>query len=234
MGTRIVTFPVTMMFGTIEDTVYPSLLLDDRQMILVDCGYIGALPVVEHELQKLGVSLGQLTGLVITHHDHDHMGAAAALRRANPAITVYASVQETPYITATEKPLRLLQAEALQKSLPPEQQAFGQAFCDMLRTVEPVTVDVEVTDGMHRDWCGGCTLIQTPGHTPGHLSLYLEHESVVITGDAFALENGKPVIANPQFTLNRELAEVSMEKLLNLHANTYFCYHGGVYLPAKT
>ena len=130
------------------------------------------------------------------------MGAAAALLRANPAITVYASTRETPYINAAEKPLRLRQAEELQKNLPQEQQGFGKAFCEMLRRVEPIAVDVCVEDGMQRDWCGGCTFIATPGHTPGHVSLYLERESVVITGDAFALEQGQPVIANPQFTLD--------------------------------
>lgn len=233
MAAKVLSFPVTMKFGTQEDTIYPSLLVDAHQMILVDCGYIGALPIVESELRKLGISIGQLTGLVITHHDHDHMGAAAALLRANPAITVYASTRETPYITAAEKPLRLRQAEELQKNLPQEQQGFGKAFCEMLRCVEPVAVDVCVEDGTQLDWCGGCTFITTPGHTPGHVSLYLERESVIITGDAFALEQGKPVIANPQFTLDIKQAEQSMRKLLGLPADTYYCYHGGIYLPKQ-
>ena len=68
MVTKVLSFPVTMKFGTQEDTIYPSLLVDAHQMILVDCGYIGALPIVESELRKLGISIGQLTGLVITHH----------------------------------------------------------------------------------------------------------------------------------------------------------------------
>jgi 7-cyano-7-deazaguanine synthase in queuosine biosynthesis len=46
---------------------------------------------------------------------------------------------------------------------------------------------------------------------------------------AFALENNRPVIANPQFTLDMEQASKSMEKLLALDADTHYCYHGGVY-----
>lgn len=44
------------------------------------------------------------------------------------------------------------------------------------------------------------------------------------------LENGKPAIANPQFTLDREAAIGSMNKLLGLGAERIICYHGGIYV----
>lgn len=220
-----------MKLGEIESKVYPTLLWDPKNIILVDCGFIGSLPVVEKELQLHGVSVNQLTGLVLTHHDHDHMGAAAAIKRINPDIKIYSSLIETPFISAQEKPLRLRQAEEMQKTLPPEQQAFGQAFCDMLRRVEPVKVDIPLNDGEHLDWCGGCQVVATPGHTPGHISLIMERDSIIITGDAIALEDGLPVVANPQFSLNIEHATKSLKKLLSMNARAYYCYHGGVYCP---
>lgn len=226
---KIINFPITMPFGDTENTVYPTLLWDDRNIILVDCGFIGSLPFLEKELHRLGLSVEQITGLVLTHHDHDHMGAAAAIKRQNPGIKIYASAAEAPYISAHEKPLRLQQAEEIQETLPPEQQEFGRAFCEMLRRVEPVEVEVFLNDGEILDWCWGCKIIATPGHTPGHLSLFMEKVSIVITGDAIVLEYGKPVIANPQFTLDIEQAEKSMEKLLSLEAKAYYCYHGGIY-----
>lgn len=48
-----------------------------------------------------------------------------------------------------------------------------------------------------------------------------------------ALEDGRPVIANPQFTLDREQAVKSMERLLSMKAKAYCCYHGGVYAPGS-
>lgn len=197
--------------------------------MLVDCGFIGSLPILEKELAHYGLSAQRITVLVLTHHDHDHMGAAAALKRVNPNLKIYASQAEAPFISAQQKPLRLKQAEELQEKLPPDQQDFGRAFCDMLRRVEPVMVDGFLHDGDRFDWCGGCRIIATPGHTPGHISLFLENDSIVITGDAMALEGGRPVIANPQFTLDLNRAESSMNKLLSLKANVYYCYHGGVY-----
>lgn len=234
MDDKICGLTVTMAFGDTEETVYPAVLWGRGSAVLVDCGWIGALPIVERELEKIGLSVRDLTGLVLTHHDHDHMGAAAALRRANPGIKIYASSAEEPYISGREKPLRLRQAEELQETLPPETREFGRAFCELLRRVEPVSVDVCLHDGEVLDWCGGCRVVATPGHTPGHISLILENESVVVTGDAMALEDGAPAVANPQFALDREQAGASLEKLLSLKAKTYYCYHGGVYSPERT
>lgn len=233
MEHKILRLTITMRFGDTENTVFPTLLWDENTAILVDCGFMGSLPILENELRRYGLSPQKITGLVLTHHDHDHMGAAAALKRANPNLKIYSSPEEAPFISAQEKPLRLAQAEEMQKMLPPEQQSFGTAFCEMLRRVEPVQVDNLLYDGERLDWSGGCRIIATPGHTPGHISLYLEQASIVITGDAIALEDGRPVIANPQFTLDMDQAEESMEALLALKAGAYYCYHGGMYSPAE-
>ena len=229
MKNKIIQLSISMQFGVMEDTIHPTLLWDDKNIILADCGFIGALPLLERELQRYGLSVNQLTGLVLTHHDHDHMGAAAAIKEMNPKIKIFCSTAEAPFISAQEKPLRLRQAEDMQKVLPPDQQAFGKAFCDLLRRVEPVQPDVLLVDGERSDWCGGCRIIATPGHTPGHISLYLENASIIITGDAIALEAGQPVIANPQFTLDGKQAAESFEALLAIKADVYFCYHGGKY-----
>lgn len=233
MGHKVIPLTITMMYGDTEHTVSPTLLWDEQHIILVDCGFIGSLKILESALEKQGLSSNRITGLVLTHHDHDHMGAAAALKRMNPAINIYASAAEAPYIAAQQKPLRLRQAEELQKTLPPEQKAFGEAFCALLRRVEPVAPDYILKDGAHMPWCGGCRVIATPGHTPGHISLLLENDSIIVTGDAIALENGLPVIANPQFTLDMKKATQSLGNLLSMHAKAYYCYHGGIYSPSR-
>jgi glyoxylase-like metal-dependent hydrolase (beta-lactamase superfamily II) len=228
---HIIELTLQMPDGRKEVPIHPIVLQDDEYLTLVDCGFIGSLRLLEIELGKHGISIEQLTALVLTHHDHDHMGAAAALKRANPKIQIYSSLEESVYISAREKPLRLVQAEELQAQLPPQQQAFGRMFCDMLRRVEPVTVDAHLTDSQETGWCGGCQVLLSAGHTPGHISLYCKGLDAVIVGDAFALEQNTPVLANPQFTLDVEMAQRSMEKLLSLKARTYYCYHGGIYRP---
>lgn len=231
MAYKIVQLTLEMPVGEGKEKIHPTLIIEDKETILVDCGFTGALPQLQQELKRHGIDEQKLTALVLTHHDHDHMGTAALLKQTNPNIKIYATGKEEPSISAKQKPLRLQQAEEMQKHLLPQQQAFGKDFCAMLRRVEPVEVDVLLQEGDCLNWCGGCRVLQTPGHTPGHLSLWMEKENLVITGDAMVVEKGKPAVANPQFALDLQEAEKSFKKLLNLKAGQYYCYHGGIYLP---
>lgn len=224
---EIIVLNIQFKFREIEDVIHPVVLKDDRNMILIDCGYTGFLPNIEQAMDEKNLSCGDLTHVLITHQDHDHMGALSELKKKHPNIKVVASKSESPYISGKLKSLRLAQAEAMQPYLPEEQKAFGVAFCNILKNIQPVEVDLEIQDGDVFDWCGGCTIIGTPGHTPGHISVYVNQKKVFITGDAAALENGKLVIANPQFTLDRQKAEESLHKIMQLGAKEIICYHGG-------
>lgn len=230
---RIIVLNIEFQFGGTADVIYPVVLADDKEVVLVDCGYTGFLPRIEQAMEREGLSCCQITRVVVTHHDHDHIGALAALKRKYPHIQVVASKTEAPYITGKKKSPRLEQAESMQKTLPEDQKAFGEAFCNILRAVEPAPVDILVSDGDTFDWCGGCEIIATPGHTPGHISLYLEKQKTVVTGDAAVLEQQELVIANPQFVLDGEKAESSLNRIKHLPAETYICYHGGVLRRSK-
>ena len=228
---KIIVLDLKFKFGQIEDVIHPVLLKDDRNMVLVDCGYTGFLPVIEQAMEEENLSCSELTHVLITHQDHDHMGALSELKQKYPKIQVVASKKESPYISGKFKSLRLEQAEAMQSNLPEEQKPFGLAFCNILKNVRSVEVDLEVRDGDVLDWCGGCTIIGTPGHTPGHISVYINKKKVLITGDAAALENEELVIANPQFTLDIKEAEESLRKIIHYGAKEMICYHGGIFIP---
>ncbi|HMM30630.1 MAG TPA: MBL fold metallo-hydrolase [Clostridia bacterium] len=227
---QVVILSVPFCFSGVEDKIHPVVLVDDAHMVLVDCGYTGSLPAFEHAFEKNGLSISQLTHVFITHHDHDHMGALAALKERYPHVRVLAGEEEAPFVAGERKSPRLQQAEELQERLPEAQKPFGEAFLSVLQNVLPVYVDETVKDGQVFPWCGGCTAVATPGHTPGHFSLYVNKTGDFITGDAAALENGIPVVANPQFTLDFARAQASLQKLLEFGAKRLICYHGGVYV----
>lgn len=231
---QITMLTIHAQFEGVQETIHPVVLQDELHLVLIDCGYVGFLSQIEQALIENGLSAANLTHVYITHQDHDHMGALADLKRKYPKIQIVTSGVEAPYISGAEKSLRLSQAEAMQEKLPPEQQEFGKAFCALLKRVQTAPVDQLVNDGDELDWCGGCTVIATPGHTPGHTSLYLKEFETIITGDAAALENGVPVIANPQFTLDFAQAEASMQKLYSYGAKEWICYHGGRWIPQST
>ncbi len=226
---QIITLKIPYQFSEEIEFLYPVVLLDHKEMILVDCGYNGFMQVIEEALEEQGLTASKLTKIIITHHDHDHMGALAALKEKYPSIQIVASNIEAPYISGTEKSLRLVQAEAAQVNLPEEQKSFGLAFCELLKGVIPAAVDIKVKDGDFFDWCGGCKIVATPGHTPGHISLYLPEHNTIITGDGAVVEEGQLVVANPLYALNLMEAKQSLEKLLSYKGATFICYHGGTY-----
>ncbi len=225
---EIIMLDIRFKFGEVEDVIHPVILIDDKNMVLIDCGYTGFLPAVERAMAEKNLLCSNVTHVLMTHHDHDHMGALSELIKKYPRIQVVASKKETPYISGRLKSLRLKQAEAKQPNLPEEQKAFGLAFCNVLKNVQPAKVDVEVQDGDVLDWCGGCIIIGTPGHTPGHISVFAKQKKVMIAGDAAALEKGELVIANPQYTLDRNEAEASLRKIVAYGAKEMICYHGGI------
>lgn len=228
---EIIVLDVKYKFGEVEDSIHPVVLKDEKNMILIDCGYTGFLPVIEQEMERYNLSCDALTYVLITHQDHDHMGALYELKRKYQHIKVVAGKKESPYISGKLKSMRLEQAEAMQENLPEEQKPFGLEFCKILKGVMPVEVDLEVQEGDIFNWCGGCTIVETPGHTPGHISIYVNQKQIMITGDAAVLENAGLVIANPQFTLDIKAAEESLNKIKFYGAKEIICYHGGVYIP---
>ena len=232
---NIIMLDIPFSFGEVNDVIHPVLLQDEKNLVLIDCGYIGFLPLIEQAIKDKGLDCHRLTHVVITHQDHDHMGALWVLKQKYPQVQVVASEVEAPYISGTEKSLRLVQAEQMQEFLPEEQKEFGLKFCELLRSVKTVPVDCCVKDGDVMDWCGGCKVIATPGHTPGHLSFSLEEGRIIVAGDAAVLENGRLIVANPQFALDLEQAEQSFQKITECGAQKIYCYHGGLWqTPEKT
>jgi len=225
---NIIVLNIKFNFGVVEDVIHPVILKDDKEMILIDCGYTGFMPIIEDAMKEEGLDCNHLTKIIITHHDHDHMGSLADFKIKYPNIKIVASEGEVPYISGEKKYLRLEQAEVMQDTLSEDQKAFGEAFCEILRNVKPVKVDIIVHDGEIMDWCGECEIISTPGHTPGHISLYSKNKRTMITGDAAVLEDNQLVIANPQFTLDLDKAKKSLTKLMSYDVETFICYHGGI------
>lgn len=224
---QIIMLDIKFQYQNETQTIHPVVLLSNDDVVLVDCGYIGFLPLLEEEMKAKGVDPNSLTKVVITHHHDDHMGALFEIKEKYPNIKVVASCIDSEYISGERKSLRLLQGEEMLKILPEEQKEFGVQFCEALRKVKPVPVDIKVKDGEYFDWAGGCEIVATPGHMPGHISLYLKESNSVVTGDAAVIDEGKLIVANPQFALDLDGAEDSLKKLIEMDADTYYCYHGG-------
>jgi glyoxylase-like metal-dependent hydrolase (beta-lactamase superfamily II) len=125
------------------------------------------------------------------------------------------------------KSVRLQQAEEQLEFLPEDQKQHAQKRVDMLRLIEPVEVDEVLEDGDVLDICGGIEVVATPGHLPGHISLYLRELKTMVAGDALVVADGKLYRANPRFTLDKDDAYTSARRFINYAIDTLICYHGG-------
>jgi len=223
---KIIELPITFEFNGQTNTIFPSLIIANDELTLVDTGYPNFLPLIEHQITKKGYEMKYLKNIIITHYDDDHIGSLYDFKEKYPWITIIASEVESQYISGEMKSERLVQAEEMLENMPPEEIEFGKWFIKQLKDLKHVAIDQKVQDGdtiLHNE----CRVVATPGHTSGHISLYFPKLNSVITGDAAANENQGLVIANPHFCLNMENAKHSLRKIQNLQADSYYCYHGG-------
>jgi glyoxylase-like metal-dependent hydrolase (beta-lactamase superfamily II) len=229
---KIIGLPIHYEFNGQKDTIYPTLIIMNNELTLVDTGHKNFLPLITNEILKYSYQMEQLKNIIITHYDNDHIGSLYDFKKEYPWVKIIASEKESKYISGEVKSERLAQAEALLENMSEEEIEFGKWFIQQLKSLKHVPVDQTVRDGdLILD--DHCRVIATPGHTSGHISLYIPSLNSVITGDAAVKEKDELVVANPQFCLNLEKAEQSLAKLKDLQAKNYYCYHGGKYVSSS-
>ncbi len=210
--------------------VHPTLVWDESEAVLIDAGYPGLLEQLREEVEGAGVPLGRLTKLIITHQDIDHIGGVNALLAENERIEVLAHEDDRPYILG-ERPLikfspeRLAQITELVSALPEKRR---RATLDGFEHPNP-RIDRLIADGERLPYCGGIVVIHTPGHTPGHVMLYLESSRVLVAGDGLNISDGRLTGPNPQLTPDLGQAIRSLAKLAAYEIETIVCYHDGAY-----
>lgn len=226
---RIIVLKIAFPSANSANSIYPTILKDDREVVLADCGYSDSLSQLREAALSENVSLDEITKIIITHHDHDHTGNLADLKQTYPNIEILSSQGEADYISGRKKPLRLQRLQAVYDRLPDDRKEAATGMLQRFGSAKPVNVDATVQDGQVFPWCGGTEVVATPGHLPGHISLYVRESKTLITGDALGVENGELGLANPQYMLDMETAKQSAEKLLHYDIEKVICYHGGVW-----
>jgi glyoxylase-like metal-dependent hydrolase (beta-lactamase superfamily II) len=187
-----------------------SFVIDgDEGVVLVDTGIPRFHGAIEAGLAGIGRSLSDVVAILVTHAHMDHVGGLAALRAASGA-NVYASRADTPAVEGR-----------VAMSPPPfaDRIPFIRPVFGWLPSVAPVSVDHPVgagpIDGLPED----ITVIDTSGHTAGHVSYLLDRSGgVVFVGDAAVHTRGGGVKrgwmnrATPEFDASlRRLAATRFE-----------------------
>ncbi|MGL5615847.1 MAG: MBL fold metallo-hydrolase [Sarcina sp.] len=210
-------------------TVHPVIISDGKTSILIDSAYPGQFEVLRAEIEK-AIDIKTLKALVITHHDIDHVGNAKALKEyLGDDFKIYSTDVEAKYISGEITPLKIQRLEADIENLDEGSKGF-LAFLKTGFAASFVPVDVTFKAGETLPFFEGIETIDMPGHTLGHICVYLRDQKTLITGDAIALEDGKLNRVNDFYNYDVEQTKESLEKLRNYDIERVLCYHGGEYI----
>lgn len=210
-------------------TFYPVLFHDGISTMLVDTGLPWHLPALESAIESLGVHFSTLRGIMITHQDIDHISNARTLRKRSGA-TVMAHQGDIPYIQG-ERPLMKLNPALIASILAMIPESVREQAKAVYANPSSVPVDQQVNDGEVIPVGAGVQVIHTPGHTPGHISLYVPSEELLIAGDSLRVEKGDLVGPNKSHTSDMVQAMDSVRKMARLKVDQVLCYHGGLFGP---
>lgn len=225
-------------------TVYPTVIWDDNDVILFDAGNAKESHLLEEALAEIGLSLNKVNKIIFTHQDIDHVGGAKEIMYKYGNKETFAHKEETEYINGTATPDSLADLEQTYENLPEDM----QIMYDTLRKAYKVLafdIDNVLDHGDVISHCGGIEVIFTPGHTPGHICLYLKESKVLVAGDllniindsinpnrdyySVKLQDGALSGPNSEYTGDMKLAFNSIKKLKNYDIEKIVTFHSGLF-----
>ncbi len=181
-------------------------------LTLIDCGMPGDEVKILAALRANGFDPAHIRRIIITHADVDHMGSLKVLKQTVKAPVACHSVEKD----WMEHPRKRTPAKT------PAGYAIRPIFALVglipKFRVAPVRPDLLMVDGQALTQ-EGFTVIHTPGHTPGHISLLHKEKRFLIVGDALANRNDKLGGPSVLFTPDPYNAQRSIWKLGKRYAN---------------
>ena len=205
------------------------VLVEGGKATVIDAGCSKELPKLVAGLESIGLGLGDVEALVITHAHADHFGFAAEAAAQGTAVKVHED--ERTRANGTYRGRFAISTSELRLG----RLATWRNFLPMMRlgvTGLTHTDDVEtVTDGEVLDLPGRPVVIHTPGHTEGHIAFHCPDLSSTFVGDALAsmpLFGGTtgPQMIEDEFHLDPALARESLSRLETLGSHLVLPGHG--------
>ncbi|ADB38444.1 MBL fold metallo-hydrolase [Spirosoma linguale] len=197
--------------------------------VLVDAGFMGYASSIKKRAEELFGPGTQPDAIILTHGHADHVGSLKTLLEGWN-VPVYAHKLELPFLQG-------------KSSYPPPDPAIGGGGMSYMSWVFPIgpmdfgdQIKALPDDGKIPelpDW----RAIHTPGHAPGHISLFRDKDRTLIAGDAFVTTNQNAITAvatqreefhgpPAYFTCDWEAAKESVQKLNNLNPAAAGTGHG--------
>jgi len=187
-------------------------LVEGEQSALIDAGYPTSAKAVLSQLRELDSRRRNVDYLIPTHVHLDHAGAVGHLARAMPNARIIVSKHGAKHMI---DPSRLIESAT---------KAFGQEAMSLFGTPIPVATDRIEPVGDEYDLNLGAgkklKIFATPGHAPHHMSVLLEHEHLLATGDAVGLNYPgfySPIPTTPPPSFDEEQYMRTLAKIMDIN-----------------
>lgn len=186
----LVTDGIHMIEGVKGANIY---LVSGSHLFLVDTGLPGQEHRICNYLRSIRIDPSALEGIVLTHFDVDHVGSVVAMQKLAKC-PIYAHSLEIPYVLG-------------QKNRPGIKQWLPVATRPVYgKLIFPPDLRPLADGKLFEDW----EIIHTPGHTPGHITLY--RNGIAIVGDLF--QGGEIRLAPSYFTWNKDKLKESAQTVI--------------------
>jgi glyoxylase-like metal-dependent hydrolase (beta-lactamase superfamily II) len=202
-----------------------AVLQGPGSVALIDPGPSSTLPTLRQELSRSGISIGDVTALVLTHIHLDHAGATGTLVRERPGMRVYVHEKGAPHMI---DPKRLLASAT---------RLYGDAMDRLWGEVRPVPPDAIVAlAGGEQLEVGGRELqvAYTPGHASHHVSYFNADASIAFVGDTAGIKitpGGYVLPPTPPPDIDLEIWDASLARIEAWHPRTMLLTHFGPAAP---
>ncbi|MCA9953754.1 MAG: MBL fold metallo-hydrolase [Anaerolineales bacterium] len=196
---------------TTSSNVY--LVVEPPNIVLIDASMPRQQGAIFDFLRQAGHQPTDLTHILVTHADMDHVGSLAAVQAASAA-QVMAGADSAQLINRGKSP----------KHMP----AVVQWIIDTFMKYGAVAQEkiAIFKDGDTLPFLGGLQVLATPGHTLDHFSFFSPSTGVLFTGDALNTRNGRINLTPPRITADQTAARRSATRLLQLSPTVIACGHG--------
>jgi glyoxylase-like metal-dependent hydrolase (beta-lactamase superfamily II) len=201
----------------------------DGQWVLVDAGIPGSTGRILQAAERRFGHSAKPAAIILTHGHFDHVGAIEELAQ-HWDVPIYAHHMEIPYLNglASYPAPDPTVGGGLMAWVSP---LYPTGPTDVSRWLCPLPEDGRVPAMPGWQW------LETPGHTPGHISLWREADRVLIVGDAFittrqesayAVLTDAPELHGPPMYLTPDwdTARISVQRLAALEPELVVTGHG--------
>ncbi|MCB2225026.1 MAG: MBL fold metallo-hydrolase [Actinobacteria bacterium] len=204
------------------------LVVEGGRATVVDAGGSAELSLLQTALAGLGMALGDVEAVLLTHAHTDHVGFAALASRQG--IPVKAHEDEAAYARD-----RSAGSQMSVTDLPLWRPAVWVFLAEMIRAGAhkgyPVPGVETVADDETLDLPGRPRVVHTPGHTAGHAAYVLEERGILFAGDAIATRSPIRAGVGPRmledlFHADPAEARSSLRRLAGLETTLLLPGHG--------